>query len=255
MGRINFQFKSKVLSQNISATVYIPDKVIQRGEVDKAKVIYLLHGKDGNHESWGMESHAFKYADEFSVILVMPYAANSFYTNMVYGDRYWDYIAEELPKVISNSFRISTSKKNTFVCGYSMGGYGALKLALCYPERYESAATLSGSLRSIEDTKFKIDYEDRPDLLYAFGDCSEKIKDESDIYYLTKKLLNEGRKLPKLYIYCGTRDSLYNVNCTYRDFALKNNIDIIFREDVGNHSFKYWDKELREFLQVINSPQ
>jgi putative tributyrin esterase len=255
MGRINFQFKSKILSQNTDVTVYIPDKVIQRGEVEKAKVIYLLHGKNGNHESWGRESHAFKYADEYGVILVAPYAANSFYTNMVYGDRYWDYIAEELPKAISNSFRISASKENTFVCGYSMGGYGALKLGLCYPERYKAVATLSGSLRSVEDTKLKIDNGDRPDLLFAFGDCGEKIVNESDIFYLTKKLLNEKRKLPKLYVYCGTNDSLYNVNCRYRDFALENNIDVIFREDQGDHSFKYWDKELREFLELINNPQ
>jgi putative tributyrin esterase len=252
MGKINFQFKSKVLSQNSNVTVYIPDKILQSGEIDKVKVIYLLHGKDGNHESWGVESNAFKYAEEYGVILIMPYAANSFYTNMVYGDRYWDYIAEELPKVMANSFRIADSKENTFACGFSMGGYGALKLGLRCPERYEAIGALSGSLRSMEDTKLKIENENRRDLMFAFGDCGEQIKQESDIYYLTEKLLREGRKLPKLYVYCGRNDTLYDVNCKYRDFALKNGIDITFREDEGNHTFKYWDKELKEFLEFIS---
>lgn len=252
MGRINFQFKSKVLSQITNTMVYIPDKVIQRGELNKVKVIYLLHGKDGNHESWGMESGAYKYADKYEVVLIMPYAANSFYTNMVYGDRYWDYIAEELPQAISHSFTISIAKENTFVCGYSMGGYGALKLGLCYPERYKAVATLSGSLRSIEETKFKIDNEDRHDLFCAFGNCNESIKDESDIYRLTESLIRKQRRLPELYIYCGRNDSLYNVNCKFRDFLMKNKIDVVFREDEGKHSFKYWDKELREFLEAIS---
>jgi S-formylglutathione hydrolase FrmB len=254
MGRINFQFKSEVLYQSTNVTVYIPDKVVQRGETEETKVVYLLHGKNGNHESWGMESGAFNYADEYGVILVAPYAANSFYTNMVYGDRYWDYIAEELPRAISNSFRVSFTKENTFACGYSMGGYGALKLGLCYPERYKAVASLSGSLRSIEDTKLKIENEGRPDLMFAFGDCSEKIVNENDIYHLTEKLVNEERMLPKLYIYCGTKDSLYNVNCTYKEFALKNDIDLIFSEDEGDHSFKHWDKELRKFLELITNP-
>ena len=182
----------------------------------------------------------------------MPYGGNSFYTNMAYGNDYWDYISEELTEVMHNTFRITNDKEKTFVCGYSMGGYGALKLGLIFPDRYKAIATVSGSLRSMEINKDKIQKENRKDLLLAFGDCGERVKQESDIYYLTEKLLKEGKKAPKIYLYCGTNDGLYDFNCQYRDYALKNGMDLTFREDSGDHSFYYWDKELEIFMETIS---
>lgn len=251
MAIINFEFASEILTQHTKIKIFIPDKILRSESIDNTPVIYLLHGKNGNEESWGLETNAYQYSKQYGFIMIMPYAANSFYSNMIYGDMYWDFIADELPKVLMNCFKISSTKENTFVCGYSMGGYGALKLGLTYPERYEAIATLSGSLRSIKETKTKIEYEERHDLLFAFGDCGEKVKYESDIYYLTEKILREGRKLPKLYIYCGKNDSLYKSNIKYKQFAENNNIDLIFKEDDGNHTFKYWNEELKAFLELI----
>lgn len=251
MAVINFEFSSKTLFQTAKIKIFIPDNIIQRGGIKDASVIYLLHGKGDDEKSWGIETNAYNYAKQYGVIMIMPFASNSFYTNMAHGDKYWDFIAEELPKVLQNSFRISSSKEKTFVCGYSMGGYGALKLGLTYSERYSAVGTLSGSLRSMEENKSKIDSGERPDLFLAFGDCGEKVKEESDIYYLTSKALKEGKNIPKLYIYCGKNDSLYNVNIRYKDFAINNDVDLIFKDDDGNHSFKYWDEQLKMFLEFI----
>ena len=76
----------------------------------------------------------------------MPAVNRSFYANEVHGDRYWDYVSEELPEIVGNFFRISQDPADTFVAGLSMGGYGALKLALTHPDRFAAAATLSGAL-------------------------------------------------------------------------------------------------------------
>lgn len=255
MARISFQFQSKTISQPNSVNIFIPDKAVQKGNVENFPVVYLLHGKNDNQDTWLLESDTLHYANRYGFVLIMPYAANSFYTNMYYGDNYWDFIAKELPEAVYNSFKITKSKEKTFVCGYSMGGYGALKLGLSYPERYEAVATLSGSLRSIEETKVKIQNEARQDLLFAFGSCDEKVKCESDIYYLTEKLLDDGRKPPKIFIYCGTNDSLYNANCKFRDFAIKNELDVSFRDDEGSHNFYYWNKELKTFFETINNSQ
>lgn len=253
MAIINFEFASKTLFQTARIEVFIPDNILQRGNMKDAAVMYLLHGKGDNEKSWGIESNAYKYAKQYGVIMIMPFAANSFYTNMAYGDRYWGFIAEELPKVLENSLKISSSKEKTFVCGYSMGGYGALKLGLTYPERYSAVGTLSGSLRSMKENKSKIVSGERPDLFLVFGDCGEKVKEENDIYYLTSKALKEGKNIPKLYIYCGKNDSLYDVNIRYKNFAIDNHIDLIFKDDDGNHSFEYWDEQLNIFLEVISN--
>jgi putative tributyrin esterase len=56
-------------------------------------------------------------------------------------------------------------------------------------------------------------------------------------------------------MYCGTNDSLYNANCKFRDFAIKNELDVSFRDDEGNHNFYYWNKELKTFFETINNSQ
>lgn len=252
MARISFEYTAKILEQPTRITIYIPDKLVQGEDIEKVPVIYLLHGKNDNEESWILHTNACQYADEYGFILIMPNAANSFYTNMAYGYDYWDYIAEELTEVLHKTFRITNSKERTFVCGYSMGGYGSLKLGLVFPERYNAIAVLSGSLRSIETNKGKIKKEYRKDLLLAFGDCGERVMQESDIYFLTEKLLKEGKRPPKIYLYCGTSDGLYDFNCQYRDYALNNGMDLDFREDSGNHSYYYWDKELKVFMKTIS---
>ena len=47
---------------------------------------------------------------------------------------------------MQNFFRVSQRPEDTYVAGLSMGGYGAMKLALTHPERYAAAASLSGAL-------------------------------------------------------------------------------------------------------------
>lgn len=252
MARISFEYTSKTIDQPTRIQIYIPDKLVQGENIDKVPVIYLLHGKNDNEEAWGLKTNAYQYADMYGFILVMPYAANSFYTNMAYGYDYWNYIAEELPEIMNKTFKITNSKEITFVCGYSMGGYGALKLGIIFPERYKAIASLSGSLRSIEINKEKIQKEYRKDLLLAFGDCGEMVKQKNDIYYLTEKVLREEKKLPKIYLYCGTNDGLYDFNFKYKEYALKNGLDLIFREDSGDHSYYYWDKELKIFMETIS---
>ncbi|MEZ4770034.1 MAG: alpha/beta hydrolase-fold protein [Caldilineales bacterium] len=67
------------------------------------------------------------------------------------GTRIWHrvrhtFVADELPALVKGMFPISSRRKDTFVAGLSMGGYGAFKLALAHPERYAAAASLSGAL-------------------------------------------------------------------------------------------------------------
>ena len=76
----------------------------------------------------------------------MPAVHRSFYTNEAQGHRYWDFVSEELPGIVHEFLRVTDRPEETFVAGLSMGGYGALKLALTHPERYAAAASLSGGL-------------------------------------------------------------------------------------------------------------
>jgi putative tributyrin esterase len=81
-----------------------------------------------------------------NLAVVMPAAQRSFYTDMVTDQRYWTFISEEVPTLARHFFPLSEDRNENYVAGLSMGGYGAFKLALSYPERYAAAASLSGTL-------------------------------------------------------------------------------------------------------------
>ena len=85
----------------------------------------------------------------------MPDVYKSFYCDMAHGSDYWKFVSEELPMFINRWFNVSSDPAKTFVAGLSMGGYGAMKLALGRPGQYAAAASISGALdiaAHIDDT-------------------------------------------------------------------------------------------------------
>ncbi len=61
----------------------------------------------------------------------------SYYTNCIRGDKYWDYMAKELPENSVYVISICIEKKRIIMwLVYSMGGYGSMKLALNYPDSF-----------------------------------------------------------------------------------------------------------------------
>ena len=113
-------------------------------------MLYLLHGLSDDHTAWLRYTSVERYAAAAGLAVVMPAVNRSFYANERHGGRYWDFISEELPKTVGRFFRVSQDPRDTYVAGLSMGGYGAMKLALSRPDRFAAAATLSGALDLVE---------------------------------------------------------------------------------------------------------
>lgn len=63
---------------------------------------------------------------------------------MAYGLPYFTYVSEELPAVCRRMFGLGAARERNYIFGLSMGGYGAMKCALTYPDRYAGAASFSG---------------------------------------------------------------------------------------------------------------
>ncbi|MFR7473342.1 MAG: alpha/beta hydrolase [Christensenellales bacterium] len=96
------------------------------------------------------------------MVVVMPEMHNNFYTDQAIGWPYLKYVAEELPRIIETYLRVSPKRENTYVAGLSMGGYGAMKIALTYPEKFGFAASFSGALDIValmQDDKEQIAHE------------------------------------------------------------------------------------------------
>src|ERR671918_410594 len=142
-------FFSETLTLGCAMHVLLPQRSLadaQKKPQKKFRTLYLLHGHSDDHTAWQRWTSIERYAEGLNLAVVMPAVHLSFYNDMAHGGKYWQFISEEVPMLARDMFSLSSKREDNFVAGLSMGGYGAFKLALTHPERYATAASLSGAL-------------------------------------------------------------------------------------------------------------
>src|SRR3954469_7304884 len=172
---------------------------VARGpQVADPPVLYLLHGLSDDHTAWHRYTSIGRYAEAAGLAVVMPAVHRSFYADERRGHRYWEFVSEELPSVVRSFFRVTHDPASTYVAGLSMGGYGAVRLALSHPERYAAAASMSGALdivRAMADPT-RAELSGR-----IFADA---VAADEDLFFL----LEHAIAVPPLHLSCGTDDPL-----------------------------------------------
>ena len=247
MALIELKFFSQMLGMQTEAYVVIPQKstvgeigIKGNGDSKEYKCLYLLHGLSDDHTIWLRRTSIERYAADYGICIVMPCGARSFYTDMKYGLKYFSYITEELPGVISEFLKISTKREDTYIAGLSMGGYGALKAALRKPEKYCAAAGLS----SVADIKSGMFDEV---LVPVFGE-EVNIPDEEDLFFLAEKT-NKNSVKPRIYMGEGTEDFMYDANIRLKEHFEKLDYDFTYRESSGAHNWAFWDEYIQYVLE------
>lgn len=212
-------------------------------------VLYLLHGLSDDASIWMRRTSVERYATQYGLALVMPDGGRSFYTDMKYGLKYEEYIAKELPSLMAKFFRFSTAREDTFIAGNSMGGYGALKLALKYPDTYSAC----GAFSAVPDPmKLYTMYPSvSKELGNIFGSIDEFRYSDNDVYFLSEKRMAENN-FPKLYLCCGKGDFLIKENYRYKEYLENENVDFTADlEDPGEHEWGFWDNKIRQFIRFL----
>src|SRR5690349_9975630 len=142
-------FCSETLGLLSSLYVLLPQRPLaeaQNKPRKKLRTLYLLHGHSDDHTAWQRYTSIERYAEGLNLAVVMPAVHLSFYNDMAHGGRYWQFISEEVPALVRDTFPLSARREDNFVAGLSMGGYGAFKMALTHPGRFAAAASLSGAV-------------------------------------------------------------------------------------------------------------
>lgn len=243
-------FFSETLVLGCTMLVLLPQRPlveVQNKPQKKFRTLYLLHGRSDDHASWQRKTSIERYVEGLNLAVVMPAVHRSFYTDMVHGGRYWRFISEEVPAVVHSLFPLSYDRKDNFVAGLSMGGYGAFKLALTHPERFVAAASLSGGLDltySVRADNPRNDESRLAEFRTIFGDLSKVSGSKHDLIALAK-----GPVKPRLYQCCGTEDFIYPDNVQFRDAVRKLPIDLTYEEGPGEHNWAYWDKMIQRVLE------
>lgn len=244
-------FFSETLGLNTAMTVLLPQTPLGQTGRPIYRSLYLLHGHSDDHTAWQRWTSIERYVENLNMAVIMPDAGVSFYTDMVHGGRYWTFIAEELPALARRIFPLSPARADNFVAGLSMGGYGAFKLALAYPDRFAAAASLSGALeiRYIVAEDKDDNHEDwLAGMRDVFGADLSKVADsEHDLRTLACATARRAVK-PRLYQCCGTEDFLYGNNLSFRDFLTGLPFDLTYDECPGAHTWAYWDMMIQKVL-------
>jgi S-formylglutathione hydrolase FrmB len=247
MALMHAHFFSKALNVASSVEVILPEAdqgigVTASGTAALPRVLYLLHGYSDDHTIWQRRTSIERYAASHNLAVIMPAVNHSFYCNETNGERYWDYVSEELPAQMQRFFRLSDKPEDTFVAGLSMGGYGAMKLALSHPERFGAAASFSGASDIVSMSRRRAD-----DWRRIFGRASVKGSD-CDLYHLMKANADAPHK-PRLYVSCGTADFLYDQHRRFVPALRKCGWDVTsYEEPDAVHEWGFWDREVAKFI-------
>ena len=254
----DFHFYSVALGIQTEAYVLLPDpNVMPQQDGVPLPTLYLLHGLSDDHTMWLRQTRVEQYARKYRMAVVMPAANRSFYTDMAHGAAYFTLVSEELPRVMETYFPLSANREERFAAGLSMGGYGALKLGLTYPERYGAVASLSGPLE-LEKSYDPDTYQGEAfckELDSIFGGEAALKAGEGNLSVLAQRALADGKKLPRMYLACGERDGLFGANESFvRRFG--QSLPLEYRTDkAASHTWDYWDRELQCVLRWLNPPK
>lgn len=253
MALMHVNFYSEVLGMCCQMEVILPQRAeLQAGmggnfPDGKYPTLYLLHGMGDDHTIWQRRTSIERYVSGLGWAVVMPTVHLGWYTNMRHGARYFDYVAKELPQICREFFpSMSSRPQDTYVAGLSMGGYGALKLALAAPEVFGAGASLSGAV----DIAKRCEAQDGKQPLWTevFGLASHVRSSENDLFALAESLKSYGEKLPPLYMWCGTEDVLIDENRRLRDSLKGWGYPLTYEESAGAHRWDCWDEKIQSVL-------
>jgi S-formylglutathione hydrolase len=139
--------------------VYLPPAA----RLGPVPVLWYLSGLTCTHENAMTKAGAQKWASDAGIALIFPDTsprgagvANDeaydlgqgagFYVNATEAPwaahfRMWDYIVHELPALVFGKFPLDRERQG--ITGHSMGGHGALTIAMTFPQRYKSVSAFA----------------------------------------------------------------------------------------------------------------
>jgi putative tributyrin esterase len=224
---------SNSLGQQMTTWAILPDTA------GPFSVLYLLHGRSDDHTTWTRRTSIERYADGWSdLMVVMPDSGRGFSCDAVNGPAHQGALIQDLIPFIDRTFRTRPERSARAIGGLSMGGYGAIKIALQFPALFGSAHSHSGAL----------------DFAHGFEPGSVENRlilgdaitggGPNDPY----RLAAECPHPPALLIDCGTDDFLIEHNRSFHTHLEKLGIAHEYHEYPGAHTWDYWDLHIRDAL-------
>ena len=282
-------FWSQSLGTRKRALIWLPPSYHSQRD-RRFPVAYYLHGVQGDETNWLNLARLDATLDSLvaagrpEMIVVMPDGDDGFYTTWNFlGDwagcrrnrqpnaepadaycvpwpHYDDYMARDLVQFVDRSYRTLADRRHRGIAGLSMGGYGAVSLALAYPDVFSAAASHSGVLTPALGTTSSIVPLERFDIdrlrtsygrlfpvaAQAFGHDSVGWASRDPGHLAARLLARSPQLMPAIYVDCGTDDFLLAQNRAFRDRVGTRVGQFQYREHPGGHTWNYWRQHAAE---------
>ena len=205
MAHIEIHALSVKLAGTFDAHVFFPEEEVIKSE-KKFPVLWMIH-EDGTGTFDLMRHTALmeKIAEEKQIFVIAPMVSHSLATNMVYGTKNEDFLAEECLKIFRFLYPISGKKEDNYIFGIHSGAYGAIKLAMKHPDVYAGGFAVNGELDIVKrcmdsknrQTGFRNQTEES--LKAVFGDLNTVSGGQEDLYHLVENAQT------KIELFCSTQ--------------------------------------------------
>jgi putative tributyrin esterase len=251
MALIRLDHSPATVKVNTPLNIILPDPgAMGKQPVRERKVLYLLHGLSDDASAWQRYSSIETYANAYGLVVVMPSVGRSFYIDQPNGQQYFTYLTEELPQYLSDVFDLRPKREDTLIAGLSMGGYGVMKTAFHYPERFCAAASFSGVLL-LDILKHHPDDARKDEFSLLFGDLNQIQGSVHDPMVWYQNAAEDPGRLPRLFISCGRQDDLYQLNKLAVAAFSRLSIPVDYYEEDARHDWLFWDPQIRRFLKAV----
>ena len=272
MAELSIHFYSNVLHRSTTFKMIIPNDRRRDGfppapdngpSPKEMKTLFLLHGYSGDAGNWVPEWLCEKY----NFAIVIPSGENSFWLDAeATGHQFASFVGVELVDYVRKTFGLARSREDTYLMGFSMGGFGALHTALQFPETFGKTAALSSALIVHEVTGMKaeggIDGKGGNAIAnYAyyrecFGEPEKVLESDANPETLVKKIQNgtlktsDGSiaKMPEIFMACGTEDFLLQNNREFHGFLDSLGVKHVYMESKGIHDMNFWKEYAVKFI-------
>lgn len=244
----SMDFYSECLKRTVTFRIILPNEADNQN-TPSMKLLLLLHGYCGINTDWMLNSKVMELAVKHHICVVMPSGENSFYLDgEATGRGYATFIGKELPDYVKRTFPVSELKEDTYIGGFSMGGFGALHTAFQFPETFGKVFALSSALIIHEVKNMKPgrgnDIANYDYYRLMFGQPTMLETSENNPEELIRQLLYEEKKIPQIFMACGKSDFLLENNRSFVDFLKENGVEHTYLESEGDHNFDFWNAYL-----------
>ncbi len=259
MALVHTYFFSNTLGMNVSCEVILPQTSYRKEEFKKdtkIPVLWLLHGGSDDQTMWQRRTSIERYASNYGLAVVMPFAEFSGYRNQVHGSgNYYDYMTKELPMIMHNFFGFSLDREDNYVAGMSMGGNGALKFGMANPEKYSVIGCLSAGFFDHDVPKDGKNIDKEKDFnMWVRYDGREIAGSEEDMLENARKIVSEGKPVPQVFHSTGDNDHILWIAKKTREFFESfegNPFGYVYEQHPGKHNWEYWDLHIQRFLEYV----